>query len=154
MPTYTTISAGSSATISVPAGSTLKLSGMGTAQLVPPGVPGTDNAQRTVSGELSFGPYPIACSVSAVAGANTNGLRYYVMAAGDAVPPGAGQAGAGPLSADSLQGLVSRDWILNGASVGAASAWVQFTPGQRIVYALDSGTASTTATVDVWGFLY
>lgn len=52
------------------------------------------------------------------------------------------------LDAASVQALVSRDWILNGANVGASSAWVPFAPGQRIAYALDSGTTSTTATVD------
>lgn len=107
MPTYTTISAGSVSAISLAAGSTLKLSGAGTAQLTPPGVPGTDNALRTVSGELSFGPYPIACTVLASAAPSSNGLRYYTIGATDAVPPGGAQSGAGPLSADSLQGLVS-----------------------------------------------
>lgn len=108
MPNYTTIGAGSTATISLPAGSTLKVSGSGTAQIVPPGMPGTDNAQRAVLGELSFGPFASACAVAVVAGAG--GARYYTMAAGDAVPPGAGQAGAGPLSADPLQALVSAPW--------------------------------------------
>lgn len=111
MPTYTTISAGSVSAISLAASSTLKLSGAGTAQLVPPGVPGTDNALRTVSGELSFGPYPIACTVLANAAPSSNGLRYYTIGATDAVPPGGAQSGSGPLPADSLQGLVSDDGI-------------------------------------------
>lgn len=109
MPNYTTISAGSSASISLASGSTLRLQGLGTAQIAPPGVPGTDNAQRTIAGgDLSFGPYASACTVNVVASANGAGVRYFAMAAGDAVPPGAGQSGAGPLSADSLQALVSK----------------------------------------------
>lgn len=110
MPTYTTISAGSVSAISLAAGATLKLSGAGTAQLTPPGVPGTDNALRTVSGELSFGPYSVACTVLASAAPSSNGLRYYTIGATDAVPPGGAQSGAGPLSADSLQGLVLGAW--------------------------------------------
>lgn len=45
--------------------------------------------------------------------------------------------------------LVSGDWILNGATAGQDSGWVPYFPGMRLAYALDSGTTSTTFSVDI-----
>lgn len=40
------------------------------------------------------------------------------------------------------------NWVLNGASVGASSQWFPFRDLDRIAFALDSGSTSTTASVD------
>lgn len=39
--------------------------------------------------------------------------------------------------------------ILSGATAGQDSGWVVYTPGMRLTYALDSGSTSTTFSVDI-----
>lgn len=39
--------------------------------------------------------------------------------------------------------------ILNAATAGQDSGWVVYTPGMRLSYALDSGSATTTFSVDI-----
>lgn len=110
MPVYTTIAASSSASISLPAGSTLELTGSGTAQVVPPApVPGDAAARTLGSGDVTFGPYSRACTVNVVAGAVA--VRYFVAAAADAFVPAAGGGAVGPLSVDAAQALVSEAWM-------------------------------------------
>ncbi len=48
-----------------------------------------------------------------------------------------------------VRALVSGAWILNGATAGQDSGWVAYIPGMRLAYALDSGTTSTTFSVDI-----
>lgn len=39
--------------------------------------------------------------------------------------------------------------VLNGANAGQDSGWVPYAPGMRLAYALDSGSTSTTFSVDI-----
>lgn len=51
---------------------------------------------------------------------------------------------------DALSDLVSGDWILEGAVAGRDSGWLPLIGGGfRLAYALDSGTTSTTFSVDI-----
>ena len=44
--------------------------------------------------------------------------------------------------------LVSKDGVLDAASAGASSPWFVYTAGMRLAYALDSGTTTTTFSID------
>lgn len=119
MPVYTTIAASSSASISLPAGSTLELTGSGTAQVVPPApVPGDAAARTLGSGDVTFGPYSRACTVNVVAGAVA--VRYFVASASSAFPAAAGQAAAGPVDVDQVAQLIANAGI-GGATLTRAA---------------------------------
>lgn len=120
MPTnYSTISAGSSAAISLAAGSILRLSGDGTAQLAPPGAPGTDTVQRALSANSAFGPYSVAATVNVSATSTGNGVRYYTQASGDAAPPGAAQSGADSLGSVAANSTYTRSQLIALAEANA-----------------------------------
>ncbi len=120
MPNTTTLAAGATATISLAAGSILRLSGMGTAQLAPPAVRGA-SAQRTISpAQSTFGPYEVAVTVNVVAGAS--GVSYYTQATSDAAPAGTAQSGGEALSASEVaqsRALVSGAGTLAVRAIGA-----------------------------------
>lgn len=39
--------------------------------------------------------------------------------------------------------------VLDAGTAGSSSGWIAYTPGMRLAYALDSGSASTTFSVDI-----
>jgi hypothetical protein len=47
-----------------------------------------------------------------------------------------------------FRSVVSGDGVLDAASAGQSSAWFGYVPGMRLAYALDSGTTSTTFSID------
>lgn len=90
MPITTTITAGSSATIALAAGSSLALSGYGTAQVVPPAPQGVDpGLLQLVPTETRIGPFLAAVSVNVVA---TAAVSYYLAGATDVAASSGAQA--------------------------------------------------------------
>lgn len=86
-----------------------------------------------------FGPYSVAARliVESVGGTVTYGLNDYVPALT------AQQVGA-------LAAVTGGDkTLLSGASAGASSAWVPYIAGMRLAWQLDSGTTSTTFSIDI-----
>jgi hypothetical protein len=85
------------------------------------------------SGTRTYGPYS-AGSVVIVA---TAGDVYYELA-----------DGAAPLSQSG--GVAARVSILNGATAGQDSGWLPLSGApERLMYALDSGTTTTTFSIDI-----
>lgn len=124
MPTTTTIAAGSSAAVSLAANAILRLTGLGLAQLAPPGASGLDNAPRGIgASECSFGPYAMATTINITASSAGGGVSYFATAAGDVANVGGAQA----MSAAQAAGITPV-WIGTWAGKPAASSVAAGTP--------------------------
>lgn len=112
MTSATTIAAGATASIALPAGSQLRLSGAGYTQIAPPGAGGSDNTPRSISSaESTCGPFQnsVTVNVSAAGG----GVSYYIIDPREAVlQPSAPGGGSTDINIDALQSLVPGDATL------------------------------------------
>ena len=59
--------------------------------------------------------------------------------------------GSATYTGSELSALVSGAGVsvLSAASAGQDSGWIAYTPGMRLAYALDSGSTTTTFSVDI-----
>lgn len=111
----TTIAAGSGAFVALAAGSSLSLTGYGTAQVVPGAPTYIDRGLRTLTPtEQRIGPFDAAITVDVRATSNGSGVRYYTLAPSDALVPAANNDDAGS--------------VLSSTQVTATQALISGTP--------------------------
>lgn len=142
-----TIAAGSSFTVTMAAGTVLDVSGNAAINF-------GAGRYESVNGDGRYGPY----SVATTAVINAIGpvvFQNYVLSSQGGVAFDSSSNGG------KVDGIVNSDGtivpiinlkypILEGASAGTASEWLPISPfPERLAYALDSGSTSTTFTIDV-----
>lgn len=101
----------------------------GQAQISTRGVSGGPlQAPTTIATATTFGPY-----------AESGTLTIFAM------------TGSATYTGSELSALVSGAGVsvLSAASAGQDSGWIAYTPGMRLAYALDSGSTTTTFSVDI-----
>lgn len=172
-----TLAAGSNTTIAISVGSVLRASGSGTAQILPPGAPGDDTQQRTLSAaETNFGPYTVAVSVLLVANSSGAGITYNsdANAAGQSSVSGDRDPNGFAMIGDSRQKSVHNDSEATPAVITKLMAWhfwtwANWTPAiagaMKLYYAggqggyttdqylarLDGAIASRAGWLIIWG---
>lgn len=144
-----TLASGLSVTLAVTEGQTIVLNN-GISDVARLSIATGAGAGRVVTashnGRRVYGPFAVgSVTVSAISGSVAYELSGDVVSQlDDDYQPLTG------LETGTVRALVSGVWILNGASAGQDSGWLSLIGGGfRLSYALDSGTASTTFSVDI-----
>lgn len=142
-----TIAAGSSFTATMAAGTVLDVSGNAEINF-------GAGRYESVTGEGRYGPYSVA-TTAVIKAIGPVVFQNYVLSSQGGVAFDSSSNGG------KVDGIVNTDGtivpiinlkypILEGASAGTASEWLPISPfPERLAYALDSGSTSTTFTIDV-----
>lgn len=142
-----TIAAGSSFTVTMAAGTVLDVSGNAEINF-------GAGRYESVTGEGRYGPYSVA-TTAVIKAIGPVVFQNYVLSSQGGVAFDSSSNGG------KVDGIVNTDGtivpiinlkypILEGASAGTASEWLPISPfPERLAYALDSGSTSTTFTIDV-----
>lgn len=142
-----TIAAGSSFTVTMAAGTVLDVSGNAEINF-------GAGRYESVTGEGRYGPYSVA-TTAVIKAIGPVVFQNYVLSSQGGVAFDSSSNGG------KVDGIVNSDGtivpiinlkipVLEGASAGTASEWLPISPfPERLAYALDSGSTSTTFTIDV-----
>jgi hypothetical protein len=145
-----TLAAGQSTTVSLAAGQELYFPAGGAGVAVIASGQAAGQSYQVGNSRVAIGPFAQTVQVSISA---TAALAYFGLADNPTLDPPLQPAGVDPATGQAYGNGAPVSGagvpILNAATAGQDSGWITYYPGMRLAYALDSGSTSTTFSVDI-----